>query len=112
MGIPRESQGTLVEAGSCRESGEEFTTETFLPLGYYQQELPSRLQRRQTLRRAGFAGYDTAVQAMTKRRRIVLQNHPPRLVENQGEPPQPRDHPPDQAWGNDRLVVAYFLNAF
>jgi len=66
VSAPLESQATSVEAGPRRELGEELTTETFLPLGYDQQELPSRLQRCQTFRRARFARCHVPVHAMTQ----------------------------------------------
>ncbi len=59
-----------------------------------------------------FARCDTAVDAMTKGARIVLQNHLPRFVENQRETSQPRGHSPDQARWNDRLVITCFQSAF
>ena len=94
------------EARSCRELGEEFTTETLLPLGDDQQELPSRLQHLQPFRRARFAWRHVPVYAMTQGLGIVLQNHLSRLVENQRQTPQPHGHPPYQTWGHNRLVIA------
>lgn len=105
MSAPLESQATSVEAGPCRELGEEFTTETFLPLGNDQQELPSRLQHFQSFRRARFARRHAPIHAVTQRLRIVLQNHLPGLLDNHEQTTEPCGHPPHQTWRNHRLMI-------
>lgn len=77
-----ESQATSVEAGPCGESGEETATETILPLGDDQQELPSRFQRPETLRAARLMRVDASFPPMAERIGIALQKHGPRLPEH------------------------------
>lgn len=81
----------------------------FLPLGDDQQELPSRFERAQSLVTACLTWIDTAGDTMTKRVRILLENHLTRFVEHQRETSEPPHKPPHQTRRNDRLVEAVFV---
>ena len=91
-----ESQATSVEAGPCGESGEETATETILPLGDDQQELPSRFQRGQTLRVERFVRVDIAVQTVARGLKIPPQDHRPRFIQGPGQTAEPSEETPDE----------------
>ena len=54
-----------IEAGTCCESGEELFTETVLPLGHNQQQLPSCFKRPQAVVAACFERIHAAADTMT-----------------------------------------------
>ena len=93
-----------VEPGPCGEAGEETATETILPLGDDQQQLPSRFQRDLTLRAARFVRIDATFSPVAKRIGGALQKHGPRLIENQRQAAQPANQSPDQTMVHNRLV--------
>ena len=99
-----ESQPTSVEPGPRGETGEETTTETTLPLGYHLQQLPSRFQRSHSRRAARLVRVDVPRVAMAEGIGIGLQDHRPRLVEQQRQTAQPTHESPDQTVVDDRLV--------
>lgn len=100
-----ECQVTSGEARPCRELGEQWATETSLPLGHDQQKLPSRLERFHPLITTRLEGIDTAANSMTCRVGIVLQDHLARLVERERQTSQPADETPQQTRRNDRLML-------
>ena len=84
-----------VEPGPRGESGEEFTTETSLPLGDDPQELPSRFQRARTFRAARFVRVDIALQTVARGLRILPQDHGACLIEDPRQATEPGHEPPD-----------------
>ena len=99
-----EPQGTSVEPGPRGEPGEEFTTETILPLLHDLQELPSRFQRRLAFRAARFFRVDHALEAMTKGIGTAFQEHGPCFIQCPCQATQPSNHPPNETMVDDRLV--------
>lgn len=99
-----EAQGTSVEPGPRGESGEEFTTETSLPLGDHPQELPSRFQRGRTFRAARFVRVDTAIQTVARGLGIPPQEHGPCFIEDPRQATEPGEEPPDEFVVDHRLV--------
>jgi hypothetical protein len=91
-----ESQGTSVEPGPRGEPGEEFTTETSLPLLHNLQELPSRFQRGQTFRAARFVRINAAIYTVARGLRIASQDHGPCFIQNPRQGTQPGEEPPDE----------------
>ena len=99
-----ESQDRSVEPGPRGEPGEEFTTETSLPLLHDLQELPSRFQRGQTLGTAGFVRINTAIHAVARGMGIPLQDQASCFIQDARQGTQPGQEPPDEFVVHDRLV--------
>ena len=93
-----------IDAGTCCESGEEFLTETVLPLGHDQQQLPSRFKRAPTVVAACLERVHTATNTMAQRVGMVLENHLSGFVQRQRETSHPRDETPHQTWRYNRLM--------
>ena len=98
---PKIRQSNLSPRG---EPGEEFTTETSLPLGDHPQELPSRFQRRRPFRAARFVRVNTALQTVACGLRIPPQEHGPRFIQNPRQSTEPGEEPPDELGVDYRLV--------
>jgi len=107
-----ECQATSGETRTRCELGEEWTTETALPLGHDQQKLPSRFQRRKPLTTTRLEGIDTALDSMASRVGIVLQDHLARFVEREHETSKPANETPRQTRRNHRLVIRIFVSLF
>jgi hypothetical protein len=84
-----ESQDRSVEPGPRGEPGEEFTTETSLPLLHGFQELPSRFQCRQTLGTAGFVRINTAIHAVARGMGVPLQDQAPCFIQDARQSTKP-----------------------
>ncbi len=93
-----------IDAGTCCESGEEFLTETVLPLGHDQQQLPSRFKRAPTVVAACLERVHTATNTMAQRVGMVLENHLSGFVERERETSHPRDEAPHETWRYHRLL--------
>ena len=106
MRLLQECQATSIEAGTCCESGEEFLTETVLPLGHDQHQLPSRFKRALTVVTACFERVHTAADTMAQRVGLVLENHLSGFVQRERETSHPRDETPHEAWRYNRLLGA------
>ena len=110
MSSALECQATSGEARTCRELGEERTTETALPLGHDQQKLPSRFERFHPLIAACLEGIDTAPNSMARRVGIVLQDHLAGFVERKRQTSQPAEESPEQTRRDDSLVIRIFIS--
>ena len=104
MRLLQECQATSIEASTRRESGEEFLTEKFLPLGHDQHQLLSRFKRDPTVVTACFERVHIATYAMAQRVGIAIENHLSGFVERERETSHPRDEAPHETWRYHRLL--------